>query len=117
LLLLATVNRQVPATMGLGFRIDWCYFFESSPLKWLSTPCRFEVTLFRILGSLWIVVMLLKPWVNHLKGRWVMSIKRYKPEQIVTLLRQIEVEIANSNHPANLQGSRGHRSSLLSLQN
>lgn len=24
-----------------------------------------------------------------------MSIKRYKPEQIVTLLRQIEVEIAN----------------------
>jgi Transposase len=26
-----------------------------------------------------------------------MPIKRYKPEQIVTLLRQIEVEIANGN--------------------
>jgi putative transposase len=28
-------------------------------------------------------------------GRLVMSTKRYKPEQIVNLLRQIEVEIAN----------------------
>ncbi len=28
-----------------------------------------------------------------------MSIKRYKPEQIVTLLRQIEVEIANGKTP------------------
>jgi putative transposase len=31
----------------------------------------------------------------HLGGRTVMSIKRYMPEQIVNLLRQIEVEIAN----------------------
>jgi hypothetical protein len=47
----------------------------------------------------------------------MMPMKRYKPEQIVTLLKQIEVEIANSNHPANLQGSRGHRSNLLSPEN
>ena len=32
-----------------------------------------------------------------------MSIKRYKPEQIVTFLRQIEVEIEWKNHPASLQ--------------
>jgi putative transposase len=33
---------------------------------------------------------------NHLReGRLVISIKRYKAEQIVTLLRQIEVGIAN----------------------
>ena len=31
-------------------------------------------------------------------GRTVMSIKRYKPEQIVTLLRQIEVGIANGKN-------------------
>jgi hypothetical protein len=29
----------------------------------------------------------------------VMPIKRYKPEQIVTMLRQIEVSIANGNSP------------------
>ena len=35
-----------------------------------------------------------------------MRMKGYKPEQIVTLLRQIEVEIANrKDHPASLQGS------------
>jgi hypothetical protein len=32
---------------------------------------------------------------NHSLGELDMSIRRYKPEQIVTLLRQIEVEIAN----------------------
>src|ERR1700730_16792572 len=32
---------------------------------------------------------------ESLRRRVVMSIKRYKPEQIVTLLRQIEVGIAN----------------------
>jgi len=32
---------------------------------------------------------------NSLGGRLVMPMKRYKPEQIVALLRQIEVEIAN----------------------
>jgi putative transposase len=32
---------------------------------------------------------------NSLGGRAVMPMKRYKPEQIVNLLRQIEVEIAN----------------------
>ena len=36
-----------------------------------------------------------------------MPIKRYKPEQIVTMLRQIEVGIANGkNHPTSVQGSR-----------
>jgi hypothetical protein len=30
-----------------------------------------------------------------LEEKLVMSIKRYKPEQIVTMLRQIEVSIAN----------------------
>ena len=35
-----------------------------------------------------------------------MPMKRYKAEQIVTLLRQIEVGIANGKaHPASLQGS------------
>jgi putative transposase len=32
---------------------------------------------------------------NPLGGKLVMPIKRYKPEQIVTMLRQIEVSIAN----------------------
>jgi putative transposase len=32
---------------------------------------------------------------NHFKGELDMPMKRYKPEQIVSLLRQIEVEIAN----------------------
>jgi putative transposase len=32
---------------------------------------------------------------NHLEEKRVMPIKRYKPEQIVTMLRQIEVSIAN----------------------
>jgi hypothetical protein len=32
---------------------------------------------------------------NPLGGKAVMPLKRYKPEQIVTMLRQIEVGIAN----------------------
>jgi putative transposase len=32
---------------------------------------------------------------NHSKGELDMPMKRFKPEQIVALLRQIEVEIAN----------------------
>jgi hypothetical protein len=32
---------------------------------------------------------------NPLGGKSVMPIQRYKPEQIVTMLRQIEVGIAN----------------------
>lgn len=43
-----------------------------------------------------------------------MSIKRYKSEQIVTLLRQIEVEIAKGKTtPPSLQGSPDHRTDLL----
>jgi hypothetical protein len=33
------------------------------------------------------------------------TVKRYKPEQIVTLLRQIDAGIANGRPPAGLQGS------------
>jgi putative transposase len=36
---------------------------------------------------------------NHLQGELDLPTKRYKPEQIVTLLRQIEVEIANGKSP------------------
>jgi hypothetical protein len=32
---------------------------------------------------------------NHSEGELDMPMKRYKPEQIVTLLRQVEVEIAS----------------------
>jgi len=32
---------------------------------------------------------------NHSEGELDKPTKRYKPEQIVTLLRQVEVEIAN----------------------
>jgi hypothetical protein len=32
---------------------------------------------------------------NPIRRKLVMAIKRYKPEEIVTLLRQIEVGIAN----------------------
>jgi len=35
-----------------------------------------------------------------------MPIKRYKPEQIVTLLRQIEVEIANGTVPCQRRRQR-----------
>ena len=35
-----------------------------------------------------------------------MPMKRYKPEQIVTLLRQIQAEIANGKTIARLPGSR-----------
>ena len=43
-----------------------------------------------------------------------MSIKKYKPEQIVAVLRQIEVQIANGEDgPASLQGSRNPHSNLL----
>ena len=45
-----------------------------------------------------------------------MPIKRYKAEQIVTLLRQIEVGIANGKtHPASLQGSGDHGTDVLPL--
>jgi hypothetical protein len=44
-----------------------------------------------------------------------MPIKRYKPEQIVTMLRQIEVSIANGNHPTSLQRSRDHNPDVLPL--
>jgi hypothetical protein len=43
-----------------------------------------------------------------------MPIRRYKPEQIVTLLRQIEVGIANGKTTP--QGSRDHRADLLPLE-
>jgi putative transposase len=36
---------------------------------------------------------------NHSGKELDMPMKRYKPEQIVTLLRQIEVEIANGKPP------------------
>ncbi len=47
-----------------------------------------------------------------------MPMKKYKPEQIVTLLRQIEVEIANErkDHSASLQGNPDHRADLLPLR-
>jgi len=32
---------------------------------------------------------------NHSTKELEMPIKRYKPEQVVTLVRQIEVEVAN----------------------
>jgi transposase-like protein len=35
---------------------------------------------------------------NHSKGELDMPMKKHKPEQIVTLLRQIEVEIANGKN-------------------
>jgi hypothetical protein len=41
---------------------------------------------------------------NHSAKELDMPIKRYKPEQIVTLLRQIEVEIANGQ--LSLQSAR-----------
>jgi len=53
---------------------------------------------------------------NPLGGKQVMPIQRYKPEQIVTMLRQIEVGIANGkNHPTSLQGSRHHGADVLPL--
>jgi putative transposase len=45
-----------------------------------------------------------------------MPIKRYKPEQIVMMLRQIEVGIAKrKNHPTSLQRSRDHHPDVLPL--
>ena len=45
-----------------------------------------------------------------------MPMERYKPEQIVTLLRQVEVGIANGKtHAASLQRSRNHCTDLLPL--
>jgi hypothetical protein len=42
-----------------------------------------------------------------------MPIKKHKPEQIVALLRQVEVEIREwQDHVTNLQGSRDHGLSL-----
>ena len=43
-----------------------------------------------------------------------MAIKRYKPEQIMNLLRQIGVGIANGR-PASLQKSEDHGTDLLPL--
>jgi hypothetical protein len=45
-----------------------------------------------------------------------MSMKRYKPEQIITLLRQIEVEIVNgkttpASRPSPANGQNANRSS------
>ena len=42
-----------------------------------------------------------------------MPMKRYKPEQIVTLLPQIQAEIANGKTIARLQGSRNYPTVLL----
>jgi hypothetical protein len=51
-----------------------------------------------------------------LEEKQVMPIKRYKPEQIVTMLRQIEVGIANGkNHSTSLQRSRDHNPDVLPL--
>jgi len=45
-----------------------------------------------------------------------MSTKRYKPEQVVNLSRQIEVEIANGKtHAASLPGCSDHGTDVLSL--
>ena len=44
-----------------------------------------------------------------------MPMKRYKPEQIVNLLRQIEVEIANGRTYTDLQGNGNHPTDLLPL--
>ena len=44
-----------------------------------------------------------------------MPMRKYKPEQIVTLLRQVEVELANGKPPTSLQRSRDHRTDLLPL--
>jgi len=41
-----------------------------------------------------------------------MPMERYKPEQIVTLPQQIEVEIATGNHATSLQGNRNHIADL-----
>jgi hypothetical protein len=44
-------------------------------------------------------------------------VKKYTPEQIVTLLRQIEVEIANGkDHPTSLPGRRDHGADVLPLE-
>ena len=46
-----------------------------------------------------------------------MPMKKHKPEQIVALLRQIEVEIAKrEGHTTSLQGSRDHGSDVLPLE-
>jgi hypothetical protein len=42
--------------------------------------------------------------------------KRYKAEQIVTLLRQIEVGIANGKTTPSLQGSGDHRTDKKSVR-
>ena len=46
-----------------------------------------------------------------------MPMKKHKPEQIVALLRQLEVEIANvKTTPQRLQGSRNHGADELPLE-
>ena len=45
-----------------------------------------------------------------------MPMQRYKPEQIVTLLRQIEVAVASGKAmPHGVPGSRGHHADVLPL--
>jgi hypothetical protein len=44
-----------------------------------------------------------------------MSMKKYKLEEIVTLLRKVEVEIANGETTPSLQGGPDHRTDLLPL--
>ena len=41
--------------------------------------------------------------------------KKHTPEQIVNVLRQIEVAIANEDDPGSVQGSRIYGTDLLSL--
>jgi hypothetical protein len=53
-----------------------------------------------------------------LEEKLALPIKRYKPEQIVTMLRQIEVSVANGKTekpPTSLQGSRDHHADVLPL--
>jgi len=45
-----------------------------------------------------------------------MPSRRYKPEQIVTLLRQIEGDSEREDHSAGLLGSADHRADLLPLE-
>ena len=53
---------------------------------------------------------------NPLGGKAGHANQEYKPEQIVPMLRQIEVGIANAKkHTPSLQGSRDHGADFLPL--
>ena len=53
---------------------------------------------------------------SHPGGKQVISIQKNKPEQIVTVLRQIEVQMANGKTvPPSLQGSRNSHPDVLSM--